>query len=220
MDQESNLSPSIYESEELRKGILQNSRHRINLDVQHEKLIDFFIRNKIYSYSIVEAPSNYYDYQLHERQSILRAHSIDVLCKTIILENVLFDPQYESEFYKRYYLCIVQYTNEFHAEKIAKFLKNRHNSNCKVQLANKNFKFRLCKEEQAYEMSGYRFNCITPFLMKDENLGILLPDTLLNIYPQYFWVGGGEIELKIGISIIDFLKLYGDRTLIGEFNGK
>jgi len=38
----------------------------------------------------------------------------------------------------------------------------------------------------------------------------------LKIHPQYFWLGGGELELKVGISIEDFKKLFGERLIIAD----
>lgn len=145
---------------------LTHLRRRLNLDYQHARLIEFFLKHKAYSYKIIEAESNYYDLTLEQRMGVLGAHDLDTLCKTIILENTAFDEKYESEYYKRYYLTIVQYTSEFNAEKIFKILKNIQNTNCKDKLSNKYFHFRLAKNEVAFNMTGYRFNCITPFLMK------------------------------------------------------
>jgi hypothetical protein len=139
---------------------------RLNLDYQHAMLIDFFINNSIYSYKIVEAKPDYYKLSLEQRREVLGASSLDVLCKTIILENTAFAKECESEYYKQYYLAIVQYTNEFHGEKIAKQLKQRQNDNCENKLSKKYFHMRLAKSEVAFDLSGYRFNCITPFLMK------------------------------------------------------
>lgn len=68
----------------------------------------------------------------------------------------------------------------------------------------------------AFDATGYRFNCITPFLMK-ANFKILFPEALTKLHPKYFWVGGGEIELKVGISIEDFKRLYGEQLLIFDF---
>lgn len=141
---------------------------RVNLNYQHAKLIEYFINNRIFSYNIVEAIRNYYDLSLQQRKLILGAHSIDVLCKTIILENTSFDEKYESNYYKKYYIAIVQYTNEFNGEKIAKLIKSIQNAKCEHKLSNKYFHFRLAKNEVAFDITGYRFNCITPFLMKTE----------------------------------------------------
>ncbi len=43
---------------------------------------------------------------------------------------------------------------------------------------------------------------------------ILFPTSVIEIYPQYFYVGGGEIELKIGISVNDFMRLFGDNCFV------
>lgn len=193
---------------------------RVDLDYQHARMIEYFIKNKIYSYKIVEANSDYYSLNLEERKDVLGAHSLDVLCKTIVLENTSFDSKYESQYYQRYYLTLVQYTNEFHAEKLSKSMKAIQNENCETKLSNKYFHFRLAKNEVAFEMTGYKFNCITPYLMKDQNVQILFPKNLLNIYPQYFWIGGGELELKVGMSIDDFIKLYSNRSIIIDLSAK
>jgi len=99
---------------------------------------------------VIEAPSNYYDYTLEQRQGILGAADINSLCKTIVLENTAFDPKYESPFYQKYYCCVVQYTSEFNADKIAKFMKqyrNRNDSTVVKELSNKFFHFRLAPQE-------------------------------------------------------------------------
>ena len=78
------------------------------------------------------------------------------------------DKVYESDYYKKYYMAIVQYVQEIHGEKIAKSMKAIQNANCKDKLSNKYFHFRLAKNEDAFNMTGYRFNCITPFLSKKD----------------------------------------------------
>lgn len=187
-----------------------------DLTYQKLRLCKFFNQNNIYSYNIKQANSNYYDLTLDQRKEFLGSNIKDNLCKTIILENKNFDESKESKFYKRYYMCIVQYINEFNAEKIAKLLKKRQNDNCEEKLSNKYFHFRLSKDEVAFEMTGYYFNCITPYLMKSDSIEILFPDVLLNVYPYYLWLGGGEIELKVGISIFDFINLYKSKIIIGD----
>lgn len=141
---------------------------RVDLDYQHTRMIEFFVTNQVYSYKIIEADSNYYILNLNQRKEVLGAHSIDVLCKTIVLENTSFDSKFESDYYKKYYMAIVQYTQEIHAEKIAKSMKAIQNANSKEKLSNKYFHYRLVKDEIAFEMTGYKFNCITPFLSKKE----------------------------------------------------
>jgi len=148
--------------------LINNLKKRININYQHAKLVDLFVSNQIYSYEIFEANSDYYfNYTLEERQKLLNAENINCLCKTMILENTAFNKEHESEYYQQYYLCIVQYTKEFVADKIAKYLKFRQNHHCpNNKLSNKFFHFRVAKQEEAYAISGYAFNGITPYLAK------------------------------------------------------
>lgn len=162
MENENNNEENIIINDDPKSKLIK----RVDLDYQHLKLIEYFLQNKIYSYKIIEAEFTYYKLTLEERRRVLGAHSLDVLCKTIILENTSFDSKYESEYYNQYYMAVVQYTNEFHSEKIAKSMKNLQNANSADKLSNKYFHFRLAKQEVAFGMTGYKFNCITPFLMK------------------------------------------------------
>lgn len=154
------------EQTEIPQDAKSQLKHRIALDYQKTRLTRYFVTNSIYSYRIVEAPSNYYHLNLAQRKEIVGAHSIDILCKSIILENTVYDKTIQNEYYQQYYLTIVQYTNDFNAEKIAKGLKNYINNKLKVKLSNKHFHFRLAKNDVAFEMTGFTFNAIGPFLMK------------------------------------------------------
>ena len=43
---------------------------RINLDFQHTRMIEYFVKNQIYSYKIVEADPNYYKLNLQGRSKL------------------------------------------------------------------------------------------------------------------------------------------------------
>ena len=47
-------------------------------------------------------------------------------------------------------------------------------------------------------------------------MDILLPENLLKYEPQYFWLGGGQIELKVGIAVEDFKRLFDKNLIIGD----
>jgi prolyl-tRNA editing enzyme YbaK/EbsC (Cys-tRNA(Pro) deacylase) len=65
-------------------------------------------------------------------------------------------------------------------------------------------------------LSGYTYNSITPFFMKDDSLLIVLSKDIFDLDPKYFWVGGGRVELKLGISIDDFMRFFGKRVLVAK----
>ena len=186
---------------------------RVNLDVQKAKLSEYFTQKGINSFIIVETPEDYYSMTLDQRKVIVGCNK-EALCKSVILENTLFDENVKCPIYQRYYLTIVQYVSEFNAEKIAKLLRSYIADKYNIKLTKKQIHFRVAKKEVAYEMTGFSFNSIGPYLMKSEDLLIIFPSQLYNIYPQYFYLGGGELELKVGVCIDDFMKLFGKQTLV------
>ena len=75
------------------------------------------------------------------------------------------------------------------------------------KLSKKGFHFRLAPEPEAFELTGMVNNAITPFFMKPggQKLPILLSEKIAKLDPSYFWMGGGRLELKMGISVEEFV---------------
>ena len=94
-------------------------------------------------------------------------------------------------------------------------MKEYQNSHSPHKLSRKCFHFRLADESIAQELTGYGYNATTPFLMKT-NLPIILSKSIIELKPQYFWMGGGEVDLKLGISVEEFLALVS--PLVSETN--
>ena len=186
---------------------------RVNLDVQKAKLSEYFTERGINSFIIVETPEDYYSMTLDQRKIIVGCNK-EALCKSVILENTLFDESVKCPIYQRYYLLIVQYVSEFNADKITKLFRNYIAEKYDIKLTKKQIHFRVAKKEVAYEMTGFSFNSIGPYLMKSTDLLIIFPSKLYEIYPQYFYLGGGELELKVGVCIDDFMRLFGKQTLV------
>lgn len=87
-----------------------------------------------------------------------------------------------------------------------------------MQVSNKGFHFRLAEHEEALELSGYQYNAITPFLMEGEakHLPIILSYEIASLDPAYFWFSGGRIQIKMGVSVADFLKHFGQRVVVAK----
>lgn len=86
-------------------------------------------------------------------------------------------------------------------------------------IGRKFFKYRLAEEEDAYALSGYKYNAITPFFMNNNDLKIIIADTIVHgLNPAYFWLGGGRVELKIGVSVEEFMAYFGDRVIVGNIS--
>jgi len=175
-------------------------------DVQVE-LLFFFRQLHLQSVQLIRAPSSYYEWTLEQRRALLDAPSTFHLCKTIVMENTSFNPAYADEPYYFKHLCVVvQYEAKLNAEKLMKIAKALQNSRAdKTQVSKKNFHFRLADENTALQLTGYGYNAITPFLMKTD-LPIILSEAATRLHPRYFWMGGGEVDLKLGMSVDEFVK--------------
>ena len=132
-----------------------------------------------------------------------------------MLENTAYEEKYSNEpFFFKHVAVVIQYESRLNSEKVMKFAKNLQNEKyVNTKLGKKYFHFRLADEDEARELTGYGYNAITPFLMKTQYLLIRLPvimsDALVDLRPNYLWLGGGEVDLKLGMSVDEFLKYTG-----------
>ena len=74
-------------------------------------------------------------------------------------------------------------------------------------LGRKHFRMRLAPETQAQELTGYGHNAVTPVGMSTP-LPILLSHHIADLHPNFFWMGGGEVDLKLGMFVSDFVTAY------------
>lgn len=60
-------------------------------------------------------------------------------------------------------------------------------------------------------MTGFVNNAITPFFMREgsSSLPIVLSEAIFKLKPPYFWMGGGRVELKMGVSVDEFINYFG-----------
>lgn len=65
-------------------------------------------------------------------------------------------------------------------------------------------------------MTGYDYNAITPFFMK-QPLPVVLSEDIRDLQPAYFWFSGGRINVKMGVSVADFLSYFGSRAMVVRF---
>ncbi len=66
------------------------------------------------------------------------------------------------------------------------------------------FDFRVADPSDNDRITGYSFNSVTPFGLKAQ-VPIVLSSTIVPY--SYFWMGGGHVHLKLGMSVSDFLQL-------------
>jgi len=152
-------------------------------------------------------PSYYYEKPLEWRRDVLNAFSVHHLCKTIVVENTRASPEVkgcEDRNNSRYYAVVVQYVARFNAEKMAKLVFNDLN---KRKISQKHFNFRLAPEEASDELTGYVKNGVTPVAMAHP-VPIVVSHRIGKLLPSFFFLGGGHIDLKLGVDFDQFVKAY------------
>ncbi|ESQ55792.1 hypothetical protein EUTSA_v10026162mg [Eutrema salsugineum] len=147
--------------------------------------------------------SDYYDWSLESRRVVLGASSIDHLCKSIVLVNTqassnVLDCSDRNN--SKYYLVVVQYSARFSADAVKNFLYSLNEG----KIPKKRFNLRLAPEETSNKLTGFERNAVTCVGMKT-NIPVILDEAITKLRPNFFWLGGGEIDLKLGVRTSEFL---------------
>ncbi|KAH0456347.1 hypothetical protein IEQ34_014254 [Dendrobium chrysotoxum] len=148
-------------------------------------------------------PLDYYDKTLEERNEILGAFSVHHLCKSIVLVNTqapanVIDCSDHNN--SKYYIVVVQYVARLNAENIKNFLYALNNQ----RIPKKRFNLRLAPEEESLKLTGFVHNAVTCVGMKTD-IPVILDEAIAKLQPDFFWLGGGEVDLKLGINTSEFI---------------
>lgn len=171
-----------------------------------EKLQKILHEAGVTSYICKRVPLDYYDRTFEERRDLLGAASIDHLCKSIVMVNTQAHESVRDcsdRNNSKFYLVIVQYTARFNAEKVKQYVCGLNNG----KIPKKRFNMRLAPEDESYRLTGFSHNAVTPFGMKSQ-IPVILSDAIPKLQPDFFWLGGGEVDLKLGIHTRDFINMF------------
>ncbi|KAF7828405.1 YbaK/proline-tRNA ligase associated domain protein [Senna tora] len=171
------------------------------------RLSAILLSNGVDDFSFKRVPPDYYDWPLEARRDALDAASVHHLCKSIVLVNTqaqsnVIDCRDRNN--SKYYVVVVQYTARFNAETVKNFLYSLNNGT----IAKKKFNLRLAPEEISAELTGFVHNAVTCIGMKTD-IPVILDEAIVKLTPGFFWLGGGEVDLKLGIrtsQLIKFIK--------------
>ncbi|KAJ4833722.1 hypothetical protein Tsubulata_036329 [Turnera subulata] len=147
--------------------------------------------------------SDYYDWPLESRRDALAAASIHHLCKSIVLVNTQAPANVvdcSDRNYSKYYVVVVQYTARFNAEAVKNYLYSLNDG----RIAKKKFNMRLAPEETSVKLTGYEHNAVTCIGMQTD-IPVILDEAIVRLNPDFFWLGGGETDLKLGIRTSEFI---------------
>ncbi|CAH2078873.1 unnamed protein product [Thlaspi arvense] len=149
--------------------------------------------------------SDYYDWSLESRRDVLGASSVDHLCKSIVLVNTqassnILDCSDRNN--SKYYVVVVQYSARLNADAVKNFLYSLNEG----KIPKKRFNLRLAPEETSNILTGFERNAVTCIGMKT-NIPVILDEAITKLRPDFFWLGGGEIDLKLGVRTSEFLDI-------------
>lgn len=65
-------------------------------------------------------------------------------------------------------------------------------------------------------MSGFRHNAVSPINIKTP-MPIILSDSIVQLQPDFFFLGAGEVNLKVGMSAADFVAAF--QPLVADITG-
>ncbi|WJX94678.1 hypothetical protein P8452_76075 [Trifolium repens] len=180
-----------------------NNNPQIHTDTV-SRLSSILQTNGVTDFSFKRVASDYYDWPLEARRDALKAASIHHLCKSIVLVNTqapsnVVDCSDRNN--SKYYVVVVQYTARFNAEAVKNFLYSLNNGT----IAKKKFNLRLAPEETSAELTGYGHNGVTCIGMKTD-IPVILDEAIVKLTPDFFWLGGGEVDLKLGIRTSELIR--------------
>ncbi|CAN0842187.1 hypothetical protein LINGRAHAP2_LOCUS3533 [Linum grandiflorum] len=190
------------EMEGVHTGILHELPKTASASTE-DRLSAILRSNGVTDFAFKRVASDYYDWPYESRRDVLGAASVDHLCKSIVLVNTRASSDVvdcSDRNNSKYYVVVVQYTARFNAESVRNYLYALNEG----KVAKKKFNLRLAPEETSLQLTGYGHNAVTCVGMKTD-IPVILDEAIMKLAPDFFWLGGGEVDLKLGIRTSEFV---------------
>lgn len=81
-----------------------------------------------------------------------------------------------------------------------------------ASIARQCFNMRLAPEEVSDQLSGFKHNAVTPVAMATR-IPIIVSHLIPKLEPDCFFLGAGEVDLKLGLCASEFVARYRDTPL-------
>lgn len=152
-------------------------------------------------------PPHYYTLDLPERAKILNATSTQQLCKSMLMENRATNAPKDCKdrTNARFYLVVVQYDATINTKKLESEIRGLRPLQSGTRLDKTDLDFRMATEDDNELVTGYAHNSVTPFGLLNEDVPIVLSKAILDVMPGFIWMGGGHVNLKLGMAVSDFV---------------
>lgn len=157
----------------------------------------------LYSSRWVWVPESYYKWPLEKRAAMLKAPNTLHLCKSLLLENKkVTNETHDFWLHPRFVMVILQYDSELSTDLLTKSIRRLRPVEERFDPSPSNFDWRVADPEDNDRITGYQFNSVTP-LGLNEDVPIILSSAVAEL--GYFWMGGGHVHLKLGLSASEFV---------------
>lgn len=152
-------------------------------------------------------PPHYYSLDLPSRAKILQASSVDQLCKAMLMENRSSTAPLDcsDRTNSKYYLVVVQYAATINTKKLESEIRGLRSAQSGTRLDASMFDFRMAKETDSDRVTGFVHNSVTPFGLLDKSVSIVVSKAIMDVTPAFMWMGGGHVDLKLGMSVDHFV---------------
>mmetsp|Transcript_12494 Transcript_12494/g.24830 ORF Transcript_12494/g.24830 Transcript_12494/m.24830 type:complete len:281 (+) Transcript_12494:90-932(+) len=158
---------------------------------------------KCYSAAWKWVPSEYYGWDLEKRRSCLGAHNVEQLCKAMLMENKSHhEGGGDNRLNSRFYLVVVQYSATISQKKLEGEVRGL--LPVEKRLTAKDYSFSVAKEADSDKRTGFKHNSVSPFGLATD-VPIILDEAVSTLDVPFFWMGGGHVDLKLGMSVKDFV---------------
>ena len=146
-------------------------------------------------------PADYYEKDFEYRRDCIGAQHINQLTKC-----VLFEIKDTPDELKKYICVVVQYVDKISQRKLLQVASS--------VVGKKVVDVTMAKEEEATKLSGSEHNAMTPVFMRPTkefakyNVPVILSEKIAALDPPFFWLGGGEVDVKYGIDTRKFVEIF------------
>ncbi|GMH41815.1 hypothetical protein BSKO_09725 [Bryopsis sp. KO-2023] len=199
------IDSDLFKGDVLPDGYTASARTGLS---ENELRLTEVLKSKGFSaFRFVRVVGDYYEMPLEFRMKSVGAPSISHLCKSMVMVNTKAPSDVvdcSDRKNSKYYLVVLQYTeNRTHGEKLKNFLHALNEGRC----SRKSFNMRLAPQEISDELSGFEHNAVSPFGCKTE-MPIILSHKVAALSPGVFFLGAGEVDLKVCVRLDEFIEKY------------
>jgi hypothetical protein len=202
-----NLEKIVYKEKVVIPDPVVREEDKINPD-----LIKMMKEKNLWEFSGVRrVPEDYYTGELEYRKQCLGCQKIDQLCKC-----VLFEARDCPDPLKKFICVVVQYVDKVDSGKLQAVVSQA--------LGTKVSDISLANEAEAIQLTGSEHNAMTPVFMvpteeyKKYKVTNILSQKIAAIDPTFFWLGGGEVDVKYGIETRKFITTF--KPIVADISAK